>query len=103
MLENSSISSNVINNKVINSLTYYIETYGCQMNVSDSELVSSELEKIGYTSSDKIQTADLILLNTCSIREKAEQTVHNRFQIYLLFVYLFGNLLQNQIYLRNQQ
>jgi tRNA-2-methylthio-N6-dimethylallyladenosine synthase len=78
MLNNSSISSDLINNKVINSLTYYIETYGCQMNVSDSELVSSELEKIGYTSSDKIQTADLILLNTCSIREKAEQTVHNR-------------------------
>jgi tRNA-2-methylthio-N6-dimethylallyladenosine synthase len=78
MLENSSISSNLINNKVINSLTYYIETYGCQMNVSDSELVSSELEKIGYASSDKIETADLILLNTCSIREKAEQTVHNR-------------------------
>tara|TARA_B110001454_G_scaffold217038_1_gene241469 strand:- start:3183 stop:4559 length:1377 start_codon:yes stop_codon:yes gene_type:complete len=78
MLKNSSISSDLINNKVINSLTYFIETYGCQMNVSDSELVSSELEKIGYTSSDKIQTADLILLNTCSIREKAEQTVHNR-------------------------
>lgn len=80
MLKNSSISSDLINNKVINSLTYYIETYGCQMNVSDSELVSSELEKIGYTSSDKIQTADLILLNTCSIREKAEQTVHNRLE-----------------------
>ena len=78
MLENSNISSDLINNKTINSLTYYIETYGCQMNVSDSELVSSELEKIGYNSSDKIEAADLILLNTCSIREKAEETVHNR-------------------------
>ncbi len=78
MLDNSNISSDLIDNKVINSLTYYIETYGCQMNVSDSELVSSELEKIGYISSDKIETADLILLNTCSIREKAEETVHNR-------------------------
>jgi len=78
MLDNSNISSDQIDNKVINSLTYYIETYGCQMNVSDSELVSSELEKIGYISSDKIETADLILLNTCSIREKAEETVHNR-------------------------
>ena len=78
MLDNSNISSDLVDNKVINPLTYYIETYGCQMNVSDSELVSSELEKIGYTSSDKIETADLILLNTCSIREKAEETVHNR-------------------------
>ena len=48
------------------------------MNVADSELVSNELEKIGYKSSNKIETADLILLNTCSIREKAEETVHNR-------------------------
>ncbi len=51
---------------------YYIETYGCQMNVADSELVSAQLEKIGYTSSLKIENADLIFLNTCSIREKAE-------------------------------
>ena len=57
---------------------YFIETYGCQMNVADSELVSSQLEKIGYVSSDKIENADLIFLNTCSIREKAEETVHNR-------------------------
>ena len=78
MLENSNISSHLINRKVVDSLTYYIETYGCQMNVADSELVSNELEKIGYKSSNKIETADLILLNTCSIREKAEETVHNR-------------------------
>ena len=57
---------------------YFIETYGCQMNVADSELVSSQLEKIGYENSDKIENADLIFLNTCSIREKAEETVHNR-------------------------
>jgi len=57
---------------------YYIETYGCQMNVADSELVSSQLEKIGYISSKTIENADLIFLNTCSIREKAEETVHNR-------------------------
>ena len=78
MLENSNISSYLIRRKGVNSLTYYIETYGCQMNVADSELVSNELEKIGYKSSNKIETADLILLNTCSIREKAEETVHNR-------------------------
>jgi len=57
---------------------YYIETYGCQMNIADSELVSAQLEKIGYVSSNKIENADLIFLNTCSIREKAEQTVYNR-------------------------
>ena len=78
MLKNSNISSDLPGNKVISSLTYFIETYGCQMNVSDSELVSNELEKIGYTRSEKIEVADLILLNTCSIREKAEETVHNR-------------------------
>ncbi len=48
------------------------------MNVADSELVSAQSEKIGYTSSMKIENADLIFLNTCSIREKAEETVHNR-------------------------
>jgi len=48
------------------------------MNVADSELVSAQLEKIGYTSSLKIENADLIFLNTCSIREKAEETVNNR-------------------------
>ena len=57
---------------------YYIETYGCQMNVSDSELVSNQLEKIGYTMSETVENADLIFLNTCSIRERAEETVHNR-------------------------
>jgi len=57
---------------------YYIETYGCQMNVYDSELVGGQLEKLGYKSTDEINNADLIFLNTCSIREKAEETVHNR-------------------------
>ena len=57
---------------------YYIETYGCQMNVSDSELVSNQLEKIGYKMSSRLENADLIFLNTCSIREKAEETVNNR-------------------------
>ena len=48
------------------------------MNVSDSELVSNQLEKIGYTMSKTVENADLIFLNTCSIRERAEETVHNR-------------------------
>ena len=57
---------------------YYIETYGCQMNVYDSELVSGQLNTLGYKKTNKLEIADIILLNTCSIREKAEETVHNR-------------------------
>ena len=57
---------------------YFIETYGCQMNVYDSELVATLLEKSGYTECDELHDADAIFLNTCSIREKAEDTVHNR-------------------------
>ena len=57
---------------------YYIETYGCQMNVSDSELVASVLKKTGYSKTDEIESADVIFLNTCAIREKAEETVNNR-------------------------
>lgn len=56
----------------------YIESYGCQMNVSDSEVVASILAKQGYEAVDKAEEADLILLNTCSVREKAEQTVLHR-------------------------
>ena len=58
--------------------TYYIETYGCQMNVYDSELVAKMMEQTGYRKSDDFNSADAIFLNTCSIREKAEETVHNR-------------------------
>ena len=57
---------------------YFIETYGCQMNVYDSELVSTLLEKSGYTECKDLRDADAIFLNTCSIREKAEDTVNNR-------------------------
>ena len=57
---------------------YYIETYGCQMNVYDSELVASLLKKTGYSETKQIELADVIFLNTCAIREKAEETVHNR-------------------------
>lgn len=57
---------------------YFIETYGCQMNVYDSELVASLLQESGYTQTEQIHDADAIFLNTCSIREKAEETVHNR-------------------------
>ncbi|GCD77779.1 tRNA-2-methylthio-N(6)-dimethylallyladenosine synthase [Thermaurantimonas aggregans] len=56
----------------------YIESYGCQMNFSDSEIVASILSKEGFATTKNPEEADLVLLNTCSIREKAEQTVRNR-------------------------
>ncbi|MDX5426959.1 MAG: tRNA (N6-isopentenyl adenosine(37)-C2)-methylthiotransferase MiaB [Bacteroidota bacterium] len=56
----------------------YIESYGCQMNFSDSEIVASILTEQGYETTRNLEEADLVLLNTCSIREKAEQTVRNR-------------------------
>jgi len=58
--------------------TVYIETYGCQMNVSDSELMLGTLEAHGYTSVDGPDGADVILLNTCAIREHAETRVIGR-------------------------
>jgi tRNA-2-methylthio-N6-dimethylallyladenosine synthase len=56
----------------------YIESYGCQMNFSDSEIVTSILKKDGFDTTDDFEQADVILLNTCSIREKAEITVRKR-------------------------
>ncbi|MDP4601658.1 MAG: tRNA (N6-isopentenyl adenosine(37)-C2)-methylthiotransferase MiaB [Schleiferiaceae bacterium] len=56
----------------------YLESYGCQMNFSDSEIVASLLQKEGYETTNKPEEADLVLLNTCSIRDKAEQTVRKR-------------------------
>ncbi len=56
----------------------YIESYGCQMNYSDSEIVASILQKEGFDTTSDINKADVIFLNTCSIRDKAEQTVRQR-------------------------
>ena len=56
----------------------YIESYGCQMNFSDSEIVASILAGEGYSTTRNMEEADLVLLNTCSIRDKAEQTVRKR-------------------------
>jgi len=61
---------------------FYIESYGCQMNFSDSEIVASILQESGYGATGNYTEADLVLLNTCSIREKAEQTVRNRLQLF---------------------
>ena len=58
----------------------YIESYGCQMNFSDSEIVASILSKEGFSTTTSLEDADLVLVNTCSIREKAEQTVRKRLE-----------------------
>lgn len=63
-------------------MKYFIETYGCQMNVADSEIVSSILDKSGYTKTDNIENADIILVNTCSIRENAETRVRGRLSVF---------------------
>src|SRR5678816_2113026 len=57
---------------------FYIESYGCQMNFADSDIVASILNKEGFGATRSFEDADLVLLNTCSIREKAEQTVRKR-------------------------
>jgi tRNA-2-methylthio-N6-dimethylallyladenosine synthase len=57
---------------------FYIESYGCQMNFSDSEIVASILHAEGFGATRQPEEADLVLINTCSIREKAEQTVRKR-------------------------
>lgn len=61
---------------------FYIESYGCQMNFSDSEIVASILADIGYAATRNMEESDLILVNTCSIREKAEETVRKRLKIF---------------------
>ncbi|MFB6454855.1 tRNA (N6-isopentenyl adenosine(37)-C2)-methylthiotransferase MiaB [Chitinophaga sp. Hz27] len=61
---------------------FYIESYGCAMNFNDSEIVASILNEEGYGPTRNMEEADLILVNTCSIREKAEQTVRNRLKEY---------------------
>ena len=61
---------------------FYIESYGCQMNFSDSEIVASILAKDGFGSTRIMEEADLILINTCSIREKAEDNVRQRLAVF---------------------
>ena len=59
----------------------FIQSYGCAMNFSDSEIVASILKKMGYSITNTFEDSDLILLNTCSIREKAEETIRKRLKI----------------------
>jgi len=72
----------VLDNKKENTKSLYIESYGCQMNLSDSEIVASILSDQGYNTTNSLEDADLVLVNTCSIRDKAEQTVRKRLEKY---------------------
>jgi tRNA-2-methylthio-N6-dimethylallyladenosine synthase len=65
-----------------NTRKLFIESYGCQMNFADSEVVASILANEGFNTTNKLEEADLVLVNTCSIRDKAEQTVRSRLKKY---------------------
>jgi len=68
--------------KLENTKKLFIESYGCAMNFSDSEIVASILSKEGFNTTQVLEEADLVLVNTCSIRDKAEQTVRKRLEKY---------------------
>jgi len=71
-------TATLIEKKTNGGRKVYIESYGCQMNFSDSEIVASILSKEGFNTTNQLVEADVVLVNTCSIREKAEQTVRQR-------------------------
>ena len=75
-------SSLVLEHKKENTKKLFIESYGCAMNFSDSEVVASILTNSGYNTTTILEEADLVLVNTCSIRDKAEQTVRKRLEKY---------------------
>lgn len=80
--ENKQGENLTIQPKEGNNRKLFIESYGCQMNFSDSEIVAAILQKEGYNTTQNLEDADLVLVNTCSIRDKAEQTVRKRLQKY---------------------
>lgn len=71
-----------LQHKQENTKKLYIESYGCAMNFSDSEIVASILSENGFNTTAILEEADLVLVNTCSIRDKAEQTIRKRLQKY---------------------
>ncbi|MEO5775886.1 MAG: tRNA (N6-isopentenyl adenosine(37)-C2)-methylthiotransferase MiaB [Flavobacterium sp.] len=75
-------SSLVLEQKAGNTKKLFIESYGCAMNFSDSEIVASIMTNEGYNTTTILEEADLVLVNTCSIRDKAEQTVRKRLEKY---------------------
>lgn len=58
----------------------FIETYGCQMNVADSEVVATVMQMAGYRVTDNLDDADAVFLNTCSVRDNAERKIYNRLE-----------------------
>ena len=78
--ENQQGNSLVLEQDKNNNRKLYIESYGCQMNFSDSEIVASILTKEGFNTTQDMEDADLVLINTCSIRDKAELTVRKRLE-----------------------
>lgn len=68
--------------KTANTRKLFIESYGCQMNFADSEVVASILQNEGFNTTTSLEDADLVLVNTCSIRDKAEQTIRKRLEKY---------------------
>ena len=72
----------VLDYKPENTKKLFIESYGCAMNFSDSEIVASILSSNGYNTTQTLDEADLVLVNTCSIRDKAEQTIRKRLEKY---------------------
>ncbi len=80
--ENKQGESLVLEQKEGNKRKLFIESYGCAMNFSDSEIVASILADQGYNTTQNLEDADLVLVNTCSIRDKAEQTVRKRLEKY---------------------
>lgn len=80
--ENKQGEQLVLKHKTNNNRKLFIESYGCAMNFSDSEIVASILSKEGFNTTSNLEDADLVLINTCSIREKAEQTVRKRLEKY---------------------
>lgn len=75
-------TATVLENKNTEGRKVYIESYGCQMNFSDSEIVASILTEKGYQTTQNLEEADVVLVNTCSIRDKAEQTVRQRLTVF---------------------
>lgn len=85
ILDNKAKAAKLNFDKPANDKKVYIETYGCQMNYSDTEIVLSVLSKFGYNETTDIHNSDVILLNTCSIRENAETKIFNRLDALKMF------------------
>ena len=72
-----------------NNLRYIIETWGCQMNEEDSEKISGMLKSLGYSPTEQRENADIIIFNTCCVRENAEQKVYGNLGMLKKFNYFY--------------